>query len=435
MRMQIRVFVGPAVCIVLVLLVAVACRPMPGKPSLPITPGQVHSTAAATPRPPLARHPTTPGATPAPASPTPAPMVIVQPVPGAGYPTLADFWDGRARFVVDVPDTGLPMGESDTIVMSNGELWSYVHASARSAGTVDHCGDPVEFPGCTVIYRSYDGGASFLHGQPPICQFPCQTCPCTNDVDHVAQQQYPRVFFDGTQLSLVYEWQARVMLRRSLDGLHWSPPDQIDETLIWHLWHRDCPAAERIGRHPFAPFDYECLAGGPPGLYVEDGVLYVFLAQGQNPGAMGCYFAPIGAAGAEYQPCRNNPLFVGAPSYGLLDQRGASANTFFDFRTISAADVQKIGAGAEARYYVLYEGIRGPGPGDPGDTQFGLGLARSLTNAIDGPWEKYAGNPLLVDLPGNIGIGHADIVVNQGRTYLYTSLDGLSRSRLVLAWE
>ena len=84
------------------------------------------------------------------------------------------------------------------------------------------------------------------------------------------------------------------------------------------------------------------------------------------------------------------------------------------------------------RYYMLYEGVRGPGEGDPGDTQFGLGLARSLTPAIDGPWEKYPGNPLLVDLPGNIGLGHADLVTLRGRTYLYTSLDGVTRSRLVL---
>jgi beta-xylosidase len=79
--------------------------------------------------------------------------------------------------------------------------------------------------------------------------------------------------------------------------------------------------------------------------------------------------------------------------------------------------------------------VRGPGAGDAGDTQFGLGLARSLTDQIDGAWEKYPGNPLLVDLPGNIGLGHADPVVLDGRTYLYTSLDGVRRSRLVLIWN
>ena len=77
---------------------------------------------------------------------------------------------------------------------------------------------------------------------------------------------------------------------------------------------------------------------------------------------------------------------------------------------------------------MLYEGIRGPGPGDPGDTQFGLQLARSMTSAIDGPWERFAGNPILVDVPADIGIAHADTVVKQGRTYLYTSLDGITRA-------
>ena len=428
-----KAIAGAAIGLVLAVALVGACRPAPGKAPLPTTVGQAQPTGEETPRPPVARQVATPPATRAPASPTPPPALIVQPAPGAGnHPTLADFWEGRAHFVVDVPDTRLPIGESDTVVMSNGELWSYVHASARSAGVVDRCGDPVEFPGCTVIYRSYDGGASFVHGRPPICQFPCQTCPCTNDVDHVMQQQYPRIFFDGTQAHLVYEWQARVMLRHSADGLTWSSPEHIDETLIWHLWYRDCPAVERIGQHPFAPANYECLAGGPPGIHVEEDKLYVFLAQGQNPGAMGCYVAPVTAAGAGYAPCRNNPLFVGAPEYGPLEARGAAANAFFDFRTISAADVQKVGAGQAARYYMLYEGIRGPGPGDPGDTQFGLGLARSLTSAIDGPWEKYVGNPIWVDLPANIGIGHADLVVNHGRTYLYTSLDGVTRSRLQL---
>ena len=94
-----------------------------------------------------------------------------------------------------------------------------------------------------------------------------------------------------------------------------------------------------------------------------------------------------------------------------------------------------MGAGAAARYYMLYEGVRGPGPGDAGDTQFGLGLARSVTGEIDGPWEKFPGNPLLVDLPGNIGLGHADLAVIDGRTYLYTSLDGMTRSRLLLRWD
>ena len=84
---------------------------------------------------------------------------------------------------------------------------------------------------------------------------------------------------------------------------------------------------------------------------------------------------------------------------------------------------------------MVYEGLRGPGPGDPGDTQFGLGFARSMTNEFDGPWQTWSGNPLLVDSPANIGIGHADIIVLNGETIIYTSLDGVERSRLKLVWK
>lgn len=48
--------------------------------------------------------------------------------------------------------------------------------------------------------------------------------------------------------------------------------------------------------------------------------------------------------------------------------------------------------------------------------------------------EKYPGNPILVDLPGNIGLGHADRVVIDGRTVLYTALQPDQRSRLDLIW-
>mgnify|MGYP005851745249 CR=1 FL=1 len=70
------------------------------------------------------------------------------------FPMLADLWDGRAHFAVEVEDTGLPMGESDTLVMSNGALWSYVHASDRSAGVHVLCGAPAHLPGCVVISKS-----------------------------------------------------------------------------------------------------------------------------------------------------------------------------------------------------------------------------------------------------------------------------------------
>lgn len=411
-----------------------ACRPAPGKPPLPATAGQPPIDSVGTPRLPPAR--VTPVSVALPAVALAAPSLIRERVPATGvHPTLADFWDGRARFAVDVDDTGLPMGESETVLLSNGELWSYVHASQRSAGVVDSCGAPVDFPGCVVIYRSVDGGRTFALPEAPTCLILCRQCPCEADIDHTVQQQYPRVYFDGERMWMVYEYLGRVMLRTSADGLAWSMPEHVADTVIWHLWYRDCPAEERIGKHPFAPFNYECLRGGPPSVYVDDGLLYVFVAQGRNPGAMGCFTRPVARADQAFVACEGNPLFVGAASYGPLDETGAPANPFFDFRTISSAELQALGEGEARRYYMLYEGVRGPAAGDPGDTQFGLGLARSLTNRIDGPWEKYPDNPLLVDLPGNIGLGHADLVVLDGRTYLYTSLDGVTRSRLVLIWD
>lgn len=362
---------------------------------------------------------------------TPLPNLIFQADPGAGeHPTLADFWEGQARFVLEVEDTGLPMGESETILMSNGELWSYVHASAQSAGVVDSCGAPVPFPGCLVLYRSWDGGYAFALDRP-ICQIECQSCPCTSEDDHIDQQQYPRVAWDGAQLNLVYEYRARIMLTESADGYHWTPVGEIPATGIWHNWYRRCSGAERIGPHPHTPYDYECLVGGPPGIHIDGDMLYVFVGLGQNPGAMGCYKAPVGSARQLFRKCEANPLFVGVDEYGPTDALGPETNPYFDFRTISSADVQRIGD----RFYMLYEGVRGPGPGDGGDTQFALGLARSRTDQIDGPWETFSANPILVDMPGNVGLGHADLLVLDGRTILYTSLDGRVRSRLGLVWK
>jgi hypothetical protein len=372
-----------------------------------------------------------PTATPVPGA-TPTPWLVVQPEPGdGGYPTLADYWAGQAEFVVEVEDTGLPRGESETIVMGNGELWSYLHASDRSAGTVDQCGDPVEFPGCTVIYKSYDGGYTFQHDDPPVCQFECTRCPCDADKDQIVQQQYPRVAYDGETMLLVYEYLGRVMLRRSQDGLDWSRSQQVGGTGIWKLWLDECPPGGQIGEHPFVRYDYECLAGGPPGIYVEGGYAYVFLALGQNPGGMGCFYGKVNQNASRFKPCERNPLFVGAGEYGPLDEKGPQTDPYFDFRMISSAEVVKIGA----QYYMLYEGIRGPGRGDPGDSQFGLGLARSLDGQIDGRWEKFPGNPIVVDLPGNIGLGHADLVVLHGQTILYTALEKEKRSRLALVWK
>ncbi|MBU0494565.1 MAG: hypothetical protein KKB13_22185, partial [Chloroflexi bacterium] len=282
------------------------------------------------------------------------------------------------------------------------------------------------------------------------CLFECADCPCDSARDHVDQQQYPRVASNGETMVLAYEYRARVMLRRSVDGLRWSAPEQVPRTGLWTLAMRDCEPAERIGDHPFTTRNADCLVGGPPGIYIEGDRLYVFVGLGRNPGSMGCYSGDVNAPAKELTKCENNPLFTGAAEYGPLDEQGPPTNPYFDFRIISSAEVQRIGD----RYYMLYEGLRGPGPDDPGDTQFGLGLARSRTDQIDGPWEKYPGNPILTDLlqqpnsnvygnpdpanfttMGNIGLGHADLVVIDGQTILYTSLDGVTRDRLALIWQ
>lgn len=346
------------------------------------------------------------------------------------YPTMADYWAGMATFHVDVPITGLPMGESETIQMVNGELWSYVHASDRSAKVIDQCGAPVEFPGCTVIYRSFDGGVTF-ELPDPVCQIECQSCPCTPEDDHINQQQYPRVIDDGTKLRLVYEFGAMVFHRESVDGLQFGGWDQIPWTGVWDEWLRECPAGAETNTHPFVPEFYDCLMGGPPGIATDGTDLYVFVGMGQNPGAMGCYRGSLNREIGEMVPCANNPLFVGDSSYGPLEEKGPETNPYFMFRTVSSADVQKV----DEYYYMLFEGVRGPGPGDPGDTQFALGLARSQPNQMDGPWDLFPDNPILVDMPGNIGLGHADIITIDGQTFIYTSLDGETRSRLVLAWN
>ena len=87
------------------------------------------------------------------------------------------------------------------------------------------------------------------------------------------------------------------------------------------------------------------------------------------------------------------------------------------------------------RYYLTYEGVRGPGPGASGDTQFNLGLARSQGPDLDGRWDKYPGNPILGDVPGNVGLGHADLLVLDGVTYLYTATSDSTRGRYALIWR
>jgi hypothetical protein len=358
--------------------------------------------------------------------------LVVQSEPGLNQaPTLADLWAGRANFVLEVADTGLPMGESETIAHIEGDFWSYVHASQRSAGIIDGCGEPVEFPGCVVIYQSGDQGVSFAPPVSSACQMACRQCPCDSSVDHIDQQQYPAVAVHESGMLLVYEYRGRVMLRRSRDGLEWSQPEPVGYSGVWYERLRGCQPEERVNEHPITPREIDCLAGAPPGIHVDGEMVYVFVGLGQNPGSMGCFRGRVSDYAGRYQPCEANPFFTGAADYGPLNASGEAANPFFDFRTISSAEVQQVGD----RYYMLYEGIRGPEPGSGGDSQFGLGLARSQPGVIDAPWETHAGNPILADLPGNIGLGHADLLVLEGVTYLYTSLDGERRSRLRLVWN
>ena len=372
----------------------------------------------------------------------------------APAPNLTDLWEGRARFVVDTAFTGLPLGESDTVVLPNGTLRAYLHASTQSLGVLDQCRDTVAFPGCVVTFHSHDSGRTFtpttLGDTPPVCLLACAACPCLSERDHVDQQQYPRIaYYPATAAApiipsiwlMVYEYRAAIYLRRSADGLNWTPPEALPLTRIWQRWMMDCRPEERVGPHPFARPQYACLAGSPPGIYINSGVdgseagtapeAFVFVGLGQNPGSMGCYHGPPAAPAALWRQCSHNPLFTGATGYGDPSAKGTAANASFDFRTISSAEVLQNGS----RYFMFYEGVREPGPGDAGDTQFGLGFARSQTARIDGPWERYPGNPLLVDLPGNVGIGHADVIVYAGVIYLYTSLDGRTRSRLRLTWK
>lgn len=405
---------------------------------------------------------------------TTKPLSATAEQPASQAPTLEHFWEGNARFEVEIEDTKLPMGESDTVILADGTWRTYVHASYPALGVLDQCGAPVEFPGCLVLFNSTDGGKSFAptvnSAGAPICQIPCTHCPCDSRRDHIDQQQYPRVaaftWHDRTnkitgeatdplpnqqeQWVMTYEYRANTILRHSADGLNWSPPRELPLTGIWQDWLMPCRPEGTIGTHPYAPSTYDCLVGSPPGIYIDEKIdngeasapeLFIFVGLGQNPSGMGCYRGPVNGPPALLRVCDHNPLFVGASAYGPLEaveggtEDQATLNDYFDFRTISSADLIHI----DNRYYLLYEGVRGPGPGDEGDTQFLLGLARSTSEAIDGPWELYPANPILLDLPGNVGVGHADVVMAQNgdevETYLYTSLDGEKRSRLRLVWK
>lgn len=349
-------------------------------------------------------------------------------------PTLEDFWNGQAQWTIDLPDVGLPIGESDTLSMGDGIYWSYLHASGQSAAVIDQCGMPVEFPGCLTRWTSEDEGVSFSL-DTPVCLMSCGACPCDDQRDHITAQQYPRVTIaeDG-RWYMAYEWHAQTILRQSSNGLDWSDWSYLTTPGgTWHTNDFPCSALESIGAHPNIRGEvHNCLLGAPPGIFLDGDMLYVFVAAGSAPGHMRCYKGDRLAPLDSLQICDSDPLFSGADSYGDVDLRGADAHEFFDFRYVSSAEVIHEGE----HYYMFYEGIRGPEELEIGsDTQFGLGLARSVGNQIDGTWEKFEQNPLLMDMQFNWGVGHADFIVIEGVSYLYTATSTDTRGRYQLVWK
>jgi hypothetical protein len=364
---------------------------------------------------------------------TPQPTLTPTPIPPP--PTMIDFWEGRAHWVVDLYDVGLPVGESDTVYWGGGVYWSYLHASHQSAGIVDQCGAPVQFPGCLTRWASVDGGVTF-NLTSPMCILQCTSCPCDDQRDHITAQQYPRVAVaDDGMYYLMYEWHAHPVLRTSPDAITWSDPVEIQiPSGTWPTSYAPCTEIERIGPHPNIRGEiHNCLLGAPPGVYVEGDMLYAFVGAGSSPGHMRCYKGNRHEGAAGLQLCDNDPLFYGAPVYGPLEiTSGPGANAYFDFRYISSADLLKVGD----RYYMAYEGVRGPDVLERGrDTQFGLGFARSVTDQIDGPWEKYGGNPVVMDMTDNWGVGHADLLVVDGLTIMYTATSQTTRGRYILQWR
>jgi hypothetical protein len=349
------------------------------------------------------------------------------PTPAARPARLKDFWSGKAEWVLDVTDTGLPVGESDTIDMGNGVFWSYLHASTQSAGVVDSCGAPVDFPGCLTRWVSTDGGAHFALAEPR-CMLTCSSCPC-DEGDMTNQQQYPRVVrTPGGTFYMVFEHGATTWYSSSFDGINWIRPRPVPGTGTWNLSEKTCIKAERIGSHPNATVDDDCMAGGPPGLYVTSGQIIIFEGLGQSPGSMGCFRSALGDV-TYFRRCASNPLFTGASTYGPLDVFGGAANPYFDFRFVTSADVVR----SDGYYYMSYEGSRGPALPGGRDDQYALGFARGLR--LDGRWDKYPGNPVLSDVADNWGIGHADLLIVDGMTYMYTGTPQMTRGRYVLRFK
>ncbi|MCA9976009.1 MAG: hypothetical protein KC413_09680, partial [Anaerolineales bacterium] len=238
------------------LLTGCAAQPMPEATAtaVPLTTSTQPATATTVAVSPSANVATAVPTFAPPATATPVPTITPSPTPALGfYPpagrefaTLAEFWEGRAEWLLEIPDTGLPIGESDTVYRGEYELWSYLHASDQSAGVVDQCGDPVAFPGCTTRWISLDAGQTFTLTEP-VCLFACTSCPCEHLRDQIDQQQYPRVFFTPEEAYLVYEFGAYNYLRTSPDGLAWSDKTHIDGTWIWTYPYGGCAPDELSG--------------------------------------------------------------------------------------------------------------------------------------------------------------------------------------------
>lgn len=344
-------------------------------------------------------------------------------------PTLADFWTGAAVWVQAQADVGLPIGESDTLQLSDGSFRSYLHASSQSAGIIDQCGQPVAFPGCTTLWQSDDGLNFSLAA--PVCLLACTTCPCDETRDHIDAQQYPRVAVaeDGIHY-MVYE-HGQTFLRTSVDGLIWSDWQQL--TFPGGKWPRSfhpCDPLEDIGEHPNIRGEGDvCLVGGPPGIYIEGDMLYIFVMAGSAPAHMRCYKGNRHGDLSALQRCETDPLFSGARSYGPIDVFGTEANPYFDFRFVSSADILQVGD----FYYMAYEGIRGPSELEFGrDNQFALAFARATQ--LDSAWELFPNNPVLDGLVDNWGVGHADLLIVDGETIMYTATSQTTRGRYVLRW-
>jgi hypothetical protein len=257
----------------------------------------------------------------------------------------------------------------------------------------------------------------------------CDTCPCDKN-DRTWQQQYPRVTraWDG-RFYMVFEHGAAAWIARSRDGLNWSRPFVIPGTGTWTLAEAPCKEAARIGRHPFVWVEDECMAGGPPGIIIENSTVYVFVGLGQSPASMGCFQASLWNI-YRWKECSADPLFSGATDYGPQEMLGGDANPYFDFRTITSAEVLRV----DGMYYMAYEGVRGPHNSVIGrDSQFALGFARART--LNGAWEEYPGNPIFDTVVDNWGIGHADLIILNGRTYMYTATPQLTRGRYMLVWK